>query len=67
MTMQPRLDNTLNRPVHEKHLILDKSQAYLVYTAMPTSTKLKYLMDLRHLRYDKVALLNNARRHSDHN
>ena len=27
-----RLDNTLNRPVHEKLLILSKSQVYLFYT-----------------------------------
>ena len=66
MTTQPRLDNTLNRLVHEKILILDKSQAYFVYTVMLTSTKLKYFMDLRHLRHDKIALLNNTRRHSEH-
>ena len=26
------LDNTLNRPVHEKRLILSKSQVYLFHT-----------------------------------
>ena len=64
--MQSRLDNILNRPVHERLLILDKSFAYLVYTVMPTSSKFKYFMDLRHLRHDEVALLNNGRRHSEH-
>ena len=60
-------DFTVNRPVHVKLLILDKGKAYLVFTVMVTSTKLKYFMshDLqsaRHLtlvlKHDEAALLN---------